>query len=187
MLIIVIQFSIPITAETESLPPGDDGHEHDNISPEEEAELLASDNEDMDVEPKDDDRRQAVASESSFCSAKSSVGDPASPKPHQLPLSRAHSAIRAARLALMSGRSLNTGITAPLLPVGSLAEMGDDRPNRAFMIHSFATNRNICASFDTATLICLTCNFKPEHKVLSGFKEAGPSKYDCPAVFVLSD
>ena len=186
MLIIIIQFFIPLAAETESLPPGDDGHEHD-ISPEEEAELLASDNEDMEVEPKDDDRRQAAASESSFCSAKSSVGDPASPKPHQLPLSRAHSAIRAARLALMSGRSLNTGITAPLLPVGSLAEMGDDRPNRAFMVHSFATNRNICASFDTATLICLTCNFKPEHKVLSSNKDAGPSKYDCPSVFVLSD
>ena len=55
------------------------------------------------------------------------------------------------------------------------------------MIHSFATNRNICSSFDTASLICLTCNYKPEHKVLSGYKEAGPSKYSCPAVFVLAD
>ena len=56
MFIIAIQFFLPLTAETESMPTGDDGHEHDNISPEEEAELLASDNEDMDVEPRDDDR-----------------------------------------------------------------------------------------------------------------------------------
>ena len=62
MFIIAIQFFLTLTAETESMPTGDDGHEHDNISPEEEAELLASDNEDMDVEPKDDDRRQAAAS-----------------------------------------------------------------------------------------------------------------------------
>ena len=55
------------------------------------------------------------------------------------------------------------------------------------MIYSFATNQNICFSFDTASLICLTCNYKPEHKVLSGYKEAGPSKYSCPAVFVLAD
>ena len=163
------------------------GHTQEDISPEEEAELLASDNEDMDVEPKDDDLRQAAASESSFCSAKSSKGDPASPTLHQPPPSRAHNAIRVARLAQMSGRSLNTGITSPLHPIGSLAEVGDDRPNGAFMIHSFATNRNICASFDTATLICLTCNYKPEQKVLSRYKEAGPSKHDCPAVFVLSD
>ena len=80
-IIIAIKFLLPLTAETESMPAGDDGHELDNISPEEEAELLASDNEDMDVEPKDDDRRQAAASESSFCSAKSSIGDPASPPP----------------------------------------------------------------------------------------------------------
>ena len=55
------------------MPTGNDDYEHtlDDISPEEEAELLASENEDMDVEPKDDDRRQAAASESSFCSAKS--------------------------------------------------------------------------------------------------------------------
>ena len=148
------------------MPTGDDdiqlaGLSREDISPEEEAELLASDNEDMDVELKDDDLRHAAASESSFCSAKSSIGDPASPTLHQPPLSRAHNVIRVARLALMSGRSLNTGITSPLHPIGSLAEVGDDRPNRAFMIHSFATNRNICASFDTATLICLTCNYKP--------------------------
>ena len=55
------------------------------------------------------------------------------------------------------------------------------------MVHSFATNRNICSSFDTASLLCLTCSYKPEHKVLSGLKESDPPKYSCPAVFVLSD
>ena len=81
----------------------------EDFSPEKEAELLASDKEDMDVEQNDDedDSRSAAASES-FCSTKSSTGDPSSPRPQQLPLSRAHNAIRVARLALMSGRSLNT-------------------------------------------------------------------------------
>ena len=55
------------------------------------------------------------------------------------------------------------------------------------MVYSFATNRNICSSFDTASLLCLTCSYKPEHKVLSGRKESGPPNYSCPAVFVLSD
>ena len=55
------------------------------------------------------------------------------------------------------------------------------------MVYSFATNRNICSSFDTASLLCLTCSYKPEHKVLSGRKESGPPNYSCPAVFVLAD
>ena len=165
------------------------GCTQEDFTPEKEAELLASDKEDtedVDVEQKDDDFRPAATSES-FCSAKSSVGTP-----HLLdcssPLSCAPTTpIRVARQALMSGRSLNTGITLPLQPIGSLAEEGDDRPSLSFMIYSFATNQNICFSFDTASLICLTCNYKPEHKVLSGYKEAGPSKYSCPAVFVLAD
>ena len=142
----------------------------------------------MDVEEDDDgdDSRSAAASES-FCSANSSIGDPSSPRAQRLPLSRAHNAIRVARLALMSSRSLNTGVTSPLSPVGSLAEEGDDRPSLSFLIHSFATNRNICSSFDTASLLCLTCSYKPEHKVLAGLKEPDLPKYSCPVVFVLAD
>ena len=166
------------------------GCTQEDFSPEKEAELLASnkeDTEDMDVEPKDDNFQPAAASES-FCCAISSVRDPTSPRLRQPPLLRTHNAILVARLALMSGRSFNTGITSPLPPIGSLAEEEDhDRPSLSFMIHSFATNRNICSSFDTTSLICLTCNYKPEHNVLSGYKDVGPSKYSCPAVFVLAD
>ena len=169
------------------------GCTQEDFTPEKEAELLASDKEDtedtedMDAEPKDVNFRTAAASEL-FCSAKSSVGDPASPRLQQPTLLCAHTAIHVARLALMSGRSFNTGITSPLPPIGSLAEEEDhDRPSLSFMIHSFATNRNICSSFDTTSLICLTCNYKPEHNVLSGYKDVGPSKYSCPAVFVLAD
>ena len=106
------------------------GCTQEDFSPEKEAELLASDKEDtedMDVEPKDDDFQPAAASES-FCCAKSSVRDPTSPRLRQPPLSRTHNAIRVARLALMSSRSLNTGITSPLQPIGLLAEEGDDGP-----------------------------------------------------------
>ena len=48
----------------------------------------------------------------------------------------------------MSSRSLSTGVTSPLSPVGSLAEEGDERPSLSFLVHSFATNRNISSSFD---------------------------------------
>ena len=159
-----------------------------NISPENEADLLASDKEDMDVEDNGDgdDSRSAAASES-YCSANSSIRDPSSPTPPRLPLSRAHNAIRVARLALMSSRSLSTGVTSPLSPVGSLAEEGDDRPSFSFMVHSFAANRNICSSFDTASLLCLTCSYKPDHKVLVGLKVPDPPKYSSPVVFVLAD
>ena len=164
------------------------GGPDEDISPESEAELLASDQEDMEVEDNDDnDGSGTAAASESFCSANSSTGDPSSPRPQQLPLSRAHNAIQVARLALMSCSSLKTGVTSPLLPVGSLAEEGDDRPSLSFMVHSFATNRNICSSFNTASLLCLTCSYKPEHKVLSGLKEPDPPKYSCPVVFVLSD
>ena len=158
------------------------------ISPENEADLLASDKEDMDVEDNGDgdDSRSAAASES-YCSANSSIRDPSSPTPPRLPLSRAHNAIRVARLALMSSRSLSTGVTSPLSPVGSLAEEGDDRPSFSFMVHSFAANRNICSSFDTASLLCLTCSYKPDHKVLIGLKVPDPPKYSSPVVFVLAD
>ena len=167
------------------LPAGSPGPD---ISPESEADLLASDKEDMEVEDNDDDddSRSAAASES-FCSANSSVGDPSSPTPPRLPLSRAHNAIRVARLALMSTRSLSTGVTSPLSPIGSLAEEGDERPSLSFLVHSFAANRNICSSFDTGSLLCLTCSYKPEHKVLVGLKEPDPPKYSCPVVFVLAD
>ena len=159
-----------------------------NISPESEAELLASDKEDMEVEDNGDgeDSHSAAASES-FCSANSSIRDPSSPTPLRLPLSRAHNAIRVARLALLSSRSLSTGVTSLLSPVGSLIEEGDERPSLSFLVHSFATNRNICSSFDTASLLCLTCSYKPEHKVLVGLKVPDPPKYSCPVVFVLAD
>ena len=79
-----------------SQPAGDPDAD---ISPESEADLLASDKEDMEVEDNDDDddSRSAAASES-FCSANSSIGDPSSPRAQRLPLSRAHNAIRVARL-----------------------------------------------------------------------------------------
>ena len=165
-----------------------------DISLESKAELLASDKDDMEVEDNDDnDESRSAAACESFCSTNSSAGDPSSPRPQQQPLSCAYNAIqvarlaRLARLALMSSRSLNTSVTSPLSPIGSLAEEGDNRPSLSFMVHSFATNRNICSSFDTASLLCLTCSYRPEHKVLSGLKEPDPPKYSCPVVFVLAD
>ena len=51
-----------------------------DISPESEAELLASDKDDMEVEDNDDDdESHSAAASESFCSANSSAGDPSSP------------------------------------------------------------------------------------------------------------
>ena len=146
--------------------------------------LLASDTEDMEVEEKDDN---SSAAGDSFCSAKSSCGESTAPNPQLPTLSRAHNAIRVARLAMMSARSLVTGITAPLMPISSLIDTGDDRSLNSFMVNSFTTNRNISASFDTASLCCVTCSFKPDHRALRPVKESSLSTYSCPAVFVLSD
>ena len=134
-MIIALNISLFFKADPEAMLSGTDDNQlagctQEDFSPEKEAELLAidkEDTEDMDVEPKDDDFQPAAASES-FCCAKSSVRDPTSPRLRQPPLSRTHNAIRVARLALMSSRSLNTGITSPLQPIGLLAEEGDDSP-----------------------------------------------------------
>ena len=94
-MIFVSQISLFFTADPETMLAGNDnnqlaGNTQEDFTPEKEVELLASDkedSEDMDVEPKDDDDRPEAASES-FCSAKSCVGDPASPRMLLPPLSR---------------------------------------------------------------------------------------------------
>ena len=145
------------------------------------SKLLASDSEEMDMEWKDADE--------SFCSANSSysTGNSTSAAPGLPQLARAHNAIRAARLARMSTRSLTTGTTYPMPPLGALAEDGDDRTAACFLINSFTTNRNISATFDTGTLVCVTCGYKPHHKALYTAKEAVHNRDLFPAVFVLCD
>ena len=61
------------------------------------------------------------------------------------------------------------------------------RTAASFLINSFTTNRNISASFDTGTLLCVTCGYKPHHKALYTAKEAVHNRDLFPAVFVLCD
>ena len=49
------------------------------------------------------------------------------------------------------------------------------------------TNRNITSSFDTGSLVCKTCDLKPDHKILVSNKALDPNTQQDPVVFVLSD
>ena len=167
---------------------GDNNTTSSEVFTEESAsKLLASDSEELDMEWKDAD--DSTAASDSYCSANSSYGTgnstPAASGPPQL--ARAHNAIRAARLARMSTRSLSTGLTYPMPPLGALVEDGDNRTAACFLINSFTTNRNISATFDTGTLVCVTCGYKPHHKALFTAKEAVHHRDLFPAVFVLCD
>ena len=47
--------------------------------------------------------------------------------------------------------------------------------------------RNITSSFDTGSLVCKTCDLKPDHKILVSNKALDPDPQQDPVVFVLSD
>ena len=170
----VINLILFINAESEEDSDGDQYRDPKSISKEEDDQLLHSDADSMEVD------------EESFHSAASAQGDH-SPYGGQLALVRAFNAVRAAKLASMSARSLVSTGTTPLSPVGSLAEPSEGRGSRSFTISSFSKRRNIMSSFDLESLKCTTCPLKPGHIVL--YREANEklNMHHYPAVFIISD
>ena len=153
-------------------------------------ELLALDKEDkaeedgMDVdEPTSDVDISSTTHNESFHSTRSQYGGP----PSQRTISSAYKAVRAAKLAGLPSRCLSSGRTLPLPPVGASLDVKDGRNFIAFQVNSFATKRNITSSFDTGSLVCKTCDLKPDHKILVSNKALDPNCQQDPVVFVLSD
>ena len=157
-------------------------------------ELLAPDKEDkteedgMDVDEGVDELTPDVDISSasyndSFHSTKSNYGGP----PSQHTISSAYKAVRAAKLADLHRRCLVTGRTLPLPPVGATLDVNDGRNFIAFQVNSFTTKRNFTSSFDTGSLVCKTCDLKPDHKILTNNKALDPNSQQDPVVFILSD
>ena len=142
--------------------------------------LLGSDNE-METEKAPDDT-VSVSNSDSYGSTRSSPSGNS-----QQIISSAYRAVRAAKLASLHSRSLNSRGTSFLNPVGSLLDVNDGRNFSAFQINSFKTNRNLTASFDTAALTCSTYNLKPDHVVLNSCNTPAFKLHHDPVVFILSD
>ena len=147
-------------------------------------ELLKPDQDDMDVDEEGEKGGDgaSTANNDSFYSTTSSPSSN-----HQRNISAAYKAVRAAKLTALSTKSLSTGSSAPLTPLGSLLDTNDGRNFSAFQINSFTTMRNITASFDTASLRCKTCSLKPDHPVLLRNRAAAAAPPMEPVVFILSD
>ena len=154
-------------------------------------ELLGSDKEDkMEV----DDGGEAVLNNSKPASDSASVADSdsfhstkSSGPASQRTVSAAYKSVRAAKLAALTCRSLATGSSTPLTPTGSLMDTRDGRNFMSFQVSSFSANRNLTASFDTASLTCKTCELKPDHTVLFSSKNLDPKIQPEPVVFILAD
>ena len=140
--------------------------------------LLGSDNE-METEKAPDDT-VSVSNSDSYRSTRSSPSGNS-----QQIISSAYKAVRAAKLASLHSRSLNSGGPSFLNPVGWLLDVNDGRNFSAFQINSFKTNRNLTASFDTAALTCSTCNLKPDHVVLNSCNSPVFKLHHDPVVFIL--
>ena len=68
--------------------------------------------------------------------------------PPVLTASRAYHTIRSAKLASLSTRNLLTGLTFPLPALSQLLDENDGRCFKAFQVNSFASKRNVTASFN---------------------------------------
>ena len=158
----------------------------DNFTEEEANDLLASDKEEMEVDVTDEEDLSTSPSDS-FRSAKSSCDSISTPQSSSTGICRASSAVRAARLALMTSRSLSTGAAGPQKPISTLLDVNDGRNHKSFKVHSFKTKRIISASFNTATMLCVTCEDKHRHQVLRSERASSTSTLHYPSVFVLTD
>ena len=161
----------------------------DPISKEEEDNLLAEDDED-----RMEDARSHCAPSTITLSPTRSTRSDASYRTNTSYLSRAYWTIRAARHASRTVKRLptatlgvDTGLKYTSDSTGSLRNESDGRSRRAFHVHSYNTSMNISCSFDTGSMMCVTCATRYSHPVLYRDNEERDST-DTPAgCFILSD
>ena len=163
-----------------------EGEGTQNFSEEAADELLKSDTEEMDCEDASYSPSSPTLSDS-FHSSKSHNDDSYSYGNKQFTVSRAYKAIRVARLADMSACHLSSSLSSPLDPAGALLDERDSRNFTCFMINSFETKRNISSSFDTASMVCVTCALKKNHVTLLKHHAKANPDYSSPVVFILAD